>query len=102
MNRPSLPIPDADWLREVNERYRAQDMPPGQRPFRALKEWVAENGATNPFLVFLETDAWREIDAFFRKNTKLGQERAQPLSRAAWFYDGSFHQVNLPTILGGR
>src|SRR5947208_10764033 len=101
MRRSPLPIPRLDWLRTANERYRAQDMPPAQRPFRALKEWAAENGATEPFLIFLDTEAWREIDAFFRKNTKLGQERAQPLGRSVWFYDGSFHQVNLPTILGG-
>jgi len=42
-----------------------------------------------------------KIDAFFRKNTKLGQERAQPLWRSVWFYDGSFYQMNLPAILGG-
>ena len=76
-------------------------MPPAQRPFRALKEWAAENAVTDPFLIFLGTEAWREIDTFFLKNTKLGQERAQPLGRSVWFYDGSFHQVNLPTLLGG-
>lgn len=99
--RPSLPIPRLDWLRTANERYRSQDMPPAQRPFRALKEWTAENGATDPFLSFLDTEALGEIDTFFRKNTKLGKERTQPLGRSVWFYDGSFYQVNLPTVSGG-
>lgn len=100
---PSLPVPPDDWLEETNQRYRGEDMPPGKRPFSALKEWAkVHDQATppRPFLLHLDSEAWRKIYTFFRTNTKLGQESGQPLRRAAWFYDGSFYQISLGVRLG--
>src|SRR6266705_4014508 len=101
---PPLPIPPDDWLQDVNQQYRAEDMPPSKRPFSALREWAKmHDKATTPkpFLLHLDSEAWRKIYTFFRTNTKLGQESRQPLRRAAWFYDGSFYQISLGVRLGG-
>lgn len=100
-----LPIPPESWLQSLNERYRRQDMPPEERPIRAIEEWAVLQGQPGNFghlaLSHLGGDAWKTIDAFFCRHTKLGRERIQPLSRAVWFYDTSFYEINLFVILGG-
>ncbi len=98
---PPLPAPPDGWLYKKDEQYGAQDMPADERPFRALGEWAAEHGQPLELLSQLGGDAWKAIDAFFTKNNKPGHERTQPLRRSAWFYQGSFYQVNLFVILGG-
>jgi HEPN domain-containing protein len=85
----------------MNEHYGKQDIPPGRRPFRALEEWVGQQGQPMQILLHLGGAAWNAIDAFFKKHTKLGQERVQPLGRSAWFYQGSFYQMNLGIFHGG-
>jgi hypothetical protein len=96
-----LPIPPENWLRRMNEQYGRQDMPPAQRPFRALEEWARQHGQHMQILLHLGGAAWNAIDAFYKKHTKLAQERVQPLGRAAWFYQGSFYQMNLSVFYGG-
>jgi hypothetical protein len=100
-----LPVPSENWLRTLNERYRREEMSPAERPIRALEEWAAIHGQPRSFgsLVFshLGGEAWRVIDRFFCKHTKLGHDRIQPLSRSAWFYDASFYEIKLFVILGG-
>lgn len=80
-------------------------MPPEERPFRAMEKWAAQHGQPAEFahlaLSHLGGSAWTAIDAFFRLQTKLGQERSQPLGRSVWFYDGSFYEVKLFVIPGG-
>jgi HEPN domain-containing protein len=98
---PALPVPPGDWLRRMNERYGQQNTPPGQRPFRALEEWARQHGQPVDILLPLGGETWEAIDAFFKKNTKLGQERVQPLGRSAWFYQGSFYQMNFGMFYGG-
>jgi hypothetical protein len=100
-----LPIPSESWLHSLNERYRRQDMPPAERPIRAMEEWAVLQGQPGDFgrlaLSHLGGEAWKTIDAFFCLHTKLGRERIQPLSRSVWFYDVSFYEVKLFVILGG-
>jgi hypothetical protein len=100
-----LPVPSENWLRSLNERYRRQDMPPAERPIRAIEEWAALHGQPADFgrlaLSHLGGEAWKAIDAFFCLQTKLGRERIQPLSRSVWFYDASFYEVKVFVILGG-
>jgi hypothetical protein len=102
---PPLPIPTEGWLSSVNERYRGQDMPSEERPFHAMEEWAAQHGQSVEFgrlaLSLLGGQAWKTMDTFFRLHTKLGHERAQPLSRSVWFYDGTFYPINLFIIYGG-
>src|SRR5206468_7801495 len=100
MRRSPLPIPRLDWLRTANERYRAQDMPPAQRPFRALKEWAAENGATEPFLIFLDTEPRREVEVFFGKIRMHGQKRAHPVGGLEGFTKVSVLKLFLLTSRG--
>jgi hypothetical protein len=102
---PPLPNPPENWLRSLNERYRRQDMPPAERPIRAIEEWAILHGQPGDFgrlaLSHLGGEAWKTIDKFFCLHTKLGRERIQPLSRSVWFYDASFYEVKLFVILGG-
>jgi hypothetical protein len=98
---PPLPIPSAEWLLKRNEIYGRRDLPPGERPIRALEDWAAEHRQPLDLISQLGGDAWREVDGFFAKHTKLGIERSQPLGRSAWFYRGSFFQIGLPVIIGG-
>lgn len=80
-------------------------MPPAARPFRALEAWALQYGQSSDsgdsLLSHLAGPAWAAIDSFFRTHTKLGHERIQPLSRSAWYYDGSLYPMNLGVILGG-
>jgi hypothetical protein len=102
---PAFPTPTDDWLRNINERFRKQEMPPAERPFRALEELAAQHGQPAQLgallIPHLGGPAWQAIDSYFRLHTKLGLERVQPLSRSAWYYDGSFYQVDLFVVLGG-
>jgi hypothetical protein len=45
--------------------------------------------------------AWEVILDFFKTNTRLGQDLVRPLSRAAFFYDESFHPMILGVFYGG-
>jgi hypothetical protein len=103
---PPLPKPPENWLNSLNERYRQQDLPPAERPIRAIEEWARLHGQPPEFgrlaLSHLGGEAWSVIDRFFCLQTKLGRERIQPLSRSAWFYDASFYEVKLFVILGGN
>jgi hypothetical protein len=102
---PPLPIPPQNWLRSLNERYRRQEMPPEERPIRALEEWARLHGQPGHFgrlaLSHLGGEASTTIDKFFCLNAKPNRERIQPLSRSVWFYDASFYEVKLFVNLGG-
>src|SRR5687768_12327796 len=88
--------PSDSWLHAANERYRAADTPPKQRPWLAWSDFARERevtiDSTHPIV--------KRIFSWFRANTQEGSMSMGPLFRAAYYFDTSFWPLDIPVVFG--
>lgn len=101
---PPLPLPPGEWLVAFNDECRKQEIPAGERPFRALERLAEENeqkaARFQLLLSHLATPAFNAIYAFFKANTSLGRDHSVPYRQTCFLYDTAFWPVIVPVIYG--
>lgn len=90
-------IPSEDWLKNLNEKLRWEDVHPKARPFLAIKEFSKE--FHYPFLNF-NSDEVRTILNWFSENTKPGSHAIGSMYKGAYYFDACFWSVNIPLGYG--
>jgi hypothetical protein len=88
-------IPE-ELLIRLNEQYRQKEIPPIQRPFRALMDISRELSCS---IVFPSASADRIFD-WFVKNTKPGSHAIGALFTGAFYYDVCFWPLSVPVGYG--
>jgi hypothetical protein len=87
---------DEEWLTRTNERFRAMNLPPKQRPFKALQELALSRGLQ----ITLNSPAAEKIFQWFLANTQPGAHAIGPLYTGVFFYDACFWPVTIPIFYG--
>lgn len=98
MNKPSDKNGDSleVWLRTVNENYRRQEIPPVQRPFKAVAELSVKTGQP----IRLDSGLAGKVFAWFQANTKPGSHAIGAMFTGAFYYDTCFWPVTIPIGYG--
>jgi hypothetical protein len=85
-----------EWLRNVNEELRKNDIPPRQRPWAAWSEWAKHAGVP----IASDDEATKTIFAWFEKNTKAGSQHMGSLYAGTYYYDSCFWPVIIEICYG--
>jgi len=84
------------WLEELNEKFRAEDVPHKQRAWLAWEEWSKVSGGFSS----LGDDDVKKIFDWFKENTKAGSQAIDPLFIGSFYFDSCFWPVYIPVICG--
>lgn len=90
------PEPSEAWLQAANDRYRAEDVVPKQRPWRAWRDYAGERGLA----LELRDARVQRIFSWFQQNTQPGAHQAGPMFRGAFFFDACFWPLDVPVVYG--
>lgn len=88
--------PSEEWLQAANERYRAADVVPKQRPWRAWRDYAEERGLD----LELRDPRVQRILSWFEQSTQPGAHQAGPMYRGAFFFDTCFWPLDVPVVYG--
>lgn len=95
---PPMIAPQAleNWLYSANVRYRAEEIPPRDRPFKALSDF------TRTFNCSLALDSPVAIAIFdwFRKHSQPGSHEVGALFTGAYHFDACFWPLHIPIGYG--
>lgn len=92
--------PSDEWLEGINASLVKEGVAPGERPKKAIDSWFCGQ-SLGPFGP-LGTPEFKRIMDWFMKNTKLGDEFAEPIRYSVFFFDHSFWALNVPLPIGNR
>ncbi|WP_447888288.1 hypothetical protein [Serratia fonticola] len=84
------------WLENTNDKYRKADIPPRQRPMKAMLEFSVEFKV----YVVLGSDLAKKIDHFFESNSKPGEHSMGSLFTGCYYFDSTFWPLNIPSFFG--
>jgi hypothetical protein len=85
-----------DWLERANERYRQRDLPPRQRPFRAISDLSKEFKISIDF----GSDVAGKIFDWFTNHTQAGSHAIGSLFTGAYYFDACFWPVSIQVGFG--
>ena len=86
----------SNCLQRLNERYRAEDIPPMRRPWLALSELSNNYGVK----ISVPSPGAKLIFEWFQQNTKCVSHNIGPLFKGVYFFDASFYPVIIPFFVG--
>lgn len=84
------------WLNSTNARYRADEVPPRHRPFRALSDFSREFNSA----VSLDSPVAKAIFDWFYKHSQPGSHAVGALFTGAFYFDASFWPLYIPIGYG--
>ncbi len=87
-------IPSEDWLKQINEKLRREDVHRDSRTFIAIKEFAKD--FNYPFLD-LTSDEARAICKWFSENTK-----SREMYKGAYYFDSCFWSVKVYILPGNQ
>lgn len=85
-----------DWLNSMNARYRAEEIPPRQRPFRALSDFSREFKCS----LMLDSPIAKSILDWFYKHSAPGSHAIGSLFTGAFYFDAYFWPMHIPIGYG--
>jgi len=85
-----------NWLNTVNARYRADQVPPHQRPFRAMSDYSLEHNCT----FSLDSPIAKAIIEWFDIHSQPGSQAIGAMFTGAFFFDACFWPLNIPIGYG--
>jgi hypothetical protein len=85
-----------EWLKGINEKFRAQGIPPKARPMLAMSEFSKEFKCN--FLVTPEIS--EQVGQWFKQNTKPGSLAIGSMYQGAYYFDACFWPVTINIIFG--
>jgi hypothetical protein len=86
------------WLNSTNARYRAEEVPPRQRPFRALSDFSREF----KYAFLIDSPIANSITDWFYKNSAPGAHAIGSRFTGAYFFDAYFWPLHIPIGYGSR
>jgi len=81
-----------DWLNSVNARYRAEEIPPRHRPFRALSDFSREFKCS----LMLDSPITKSILDWFYKHSAPGSHAIGSMFTGAFYFDAYFWPMHIP------
>ncbi len=84
------------WLTSTNARYRADELPPRHRPFRALSDFSREFKCS----ISLDSPLAKSIFEWFYKHSQPGAHAVGALFTGAFYYDACFWPLYIPIGYG--
>jgi hypothetical protein len=84
------------WLTLVNARYRQEEIPPGNRPWRALSDFSKEFKCS----VLLDSPISTSIFDWFAANSKPGSQAVGSLFTGSFYFDACFWPLKIPMAWG--
>ena len=84
------------WLKKTNEKYRKADVPPRQRPMKAMLDFSVEFKV----YVVLGSELAKKIDNFFESNSKPGEHSMGSLFTGCYYFDSTFWPLSIPSFFG--
>jgi hypothetical protein len=85
-----------EYLVRINEQYREKEIPPIQRPFRALSHISREFSCSISF----SSPIANQVFDWFAKNSKPGSHAIGSLFTGAFYYDACFWPLSVPIGYG--
>lgn len=85
-----------DWLNSVNARYRAEEIPSRQRPFRALSDFSREFKCS----FTLDSPIANAIFDWFGKHSAPGSHAMGSMFTGAFYFDAYFWPMHIPIGFG--
>jgi len=85
-----------DWLNSTNARYRADEIPLRQRPFRALSDFQREF----KWLFMLDSPIAKSILDWFDKHSAPGSHAIGSMFTGAFYFDLYFWPLHIPIGFG--
>lgn len=84
------------WLKSTNARYRADDLPPRHRPFRALSDFSRDFRCS----ISLDSPLAKSIFNWFYEHSQTGAHAVGSLFTGAFYYDACFWPLYIPIGYG--
>lgn len=84
------------WLASTNARYRANELPPRHRPFRALSDFSREFKCS----ISLDSPVAKSIFDWFYKHSQPGAHAVGALFTGAFYFDACFWPLYIPIGYG--
>lgn len=84
------------WLTSTNARYRADELPPRHRPFRALSDFSREFKCS----ISLDSPLAQSIFDWFYKHSQTGAHATGALFTGAFYFDACFWPLYIPIGFG--
>lgn len=84
------------WLASTNARYRADELPPHHRPFRALSDFSHEFKCS----ISLDSPIAKSIFDWFYKHSQPGAHAVGALFTGAFYFDACFWPLYIPIGYG--
>jgi hypothetical protein len=88
--------PDDGWLENINEEFRAREIPHAQRPWEAWREWSMQLGISTS----MGDPSVKRIFEWFKENTKDGSQNIGSMYVGTFYYDACFWPVTVPLVFG--
>lgn len=85
-----------DWLNSANARYRAEEIPPRQRPFRALSDFSRDFKCS----FTLDSPIAKSIIDWFYKHSAPGSHAIGSMFTGAFYFDAYFWPMHIPIGYG--
>ncbi|TFG59978.1 MAG: hypothetical protein E4H32_09300 [Nitrospirales bacterium] len=85
-----------NWLNSTNARYRADELPPRHRPFRALSDFSREFSCS----ISLDSPIAKAIFDWFYKHSQPGSHAVGALFTGAFYFDACFWPLYIPIGYG--
>lgn len=85
-----------DWLNSANARYRVEETPPRQRPFRALGDFSREF----KYSLSLDSPIAKSILDWFYKHSAPGSHAIGSMFTGAFYFDAYFWHLHIPIGYG--
>jgi len=85
-----------DWLNSTNARYRAEEIPPRHRPFRALSDFSREFKCS----FMLDAPIAKSILDWFYKHSAPGSHAIGSMFTGAFYFDAYFWPLHIPIGYG--
>src|SRR5437764_8147217 len=86
--------PSEEWLEQINEDLRRNDVPHPQRAWEAWMKWCEHAGVSSS----LNDPDVKKIFDWFEKNTKVGSQNFGPMYVGSYYYDSCFWPVSIPVV----
>ena len=95
---PSMIDPQAleNWLSSANARYRADEVPPRHRPFKAMSDFTREFNCS----LALDSPIAKAIFDWFYKHSQRGSHVVGALFTGAYYFDACFWPLYIPLGYG--
>lgn len=85
-----------NWLSSANVRYRADEVPPLHRPFKALSDFTRKFNCS----LALDSPVAKAIFDWFYKHSQPGSHAVGALFTGAYYFDASFWPLYIPLGYG--